>query len=265
MPAIEIEALRFGWRPRDPPCLDIAQLSIEGGERVFMHGASGSGKSTLLGLIAGVMTPQSGVVRLLGASIGQQSARWRDRFRVDHVGLIFQQFNLVPYLSAEENVLLPCCFSTRRRSRASCTALELLDRVGLAGPLLRRPVTELSVGQQQRVAAARALIGRPELLIADEPTSALDADRQRDFLALLLDQAKANGSTLVFVSHDRRLATLFDRELSLASINRAYRAMPDVADVPGHPAVPEGPDVPGVPGVDQGKAAAARGEAAWRR
>ncbi len=247
-PAIEIEGLRFRWRSRDPMCLDIEHLSIDGGERVFMHGASGSGKSTLLGLIAGVMTPQAGVIRVLGTSMGQQSSRWRDRFRVDHVGLIFQQFNLVPYLSAEENVLLPCRFSARRRARASCTALELLDRVGLAGPLLRRPVTELSVGQQQRVAAARALIGRPELLIADEPTSALDADRQRDFLALLLDQAKANESTLVFVSHDRRLATLFDRELSLASIDRAHAGLPDAPDV-----------------VADGTAAAPRGEAAWRR
>jgi putative ABC transport system ATP-binding protein len=155
------------------------------------------------------------------------TSRQRDRFRVDHVGFIFQQFNLVPYLSAAQNVLLPCRFSPRRAERAGeadgCSpaahAEFLLDSIGIDRSLSRRPVTELSVGQQQRVAAARALIGRPELILADEPTSALDADAQQLFLDLLLEQCGASGAALLLVTHDQRLAKRFDRTISLHTIN----------------------------------------------
>jgi putative ABC transport system ATP-binding protein len=146
---------------------------------------------------------------------------------VDHVGFIFQQFNLVPYLSTVQNVLLPCRFSKQRARRAIEThgspheaALHLLDAMGLGASLRKRKATELSVGQQQRVAAARALIGAPELLIADEPTSSLDADARAAFLDLLERQCDLFASTLLFVSHDRQLATSFDREVNLPAINR---------------------------------------------
>src|SRR5262245_54037685 len=222
---IEITSLLFRWPGASSPCLDIERLSIDAGQRVFLFGPSGSGKSTLLALIAGVMTAQQGSVRVLGTELSSLSGR--DRFRVDHVGFIFQQFNLVPYLSMVQNVLLPCRFSDKRAKKAAEThgspldaALQLLDSMGLGASLRQRKATELSVGQQQRVAAARALIGAPELIIADEPTSSLDADTRQAFLALLREQCDRFATTLLFVSHDRQLASRFDREVDLPAINR---------------------------------------------
>jgi len=180
-----LEAVRFRWRPGAPVCLDIASFAVAAGERVFLHGPSGSGKSTLLSLVGGVVAPECGRIAVQGAELAALSPAARDRHRADHLGFIFQMFNLIPYLSARENILLPCRFSARRRARIAAAggtpraeAARLAARLDLADALLDRPAAELSVGQQQRVAAARALIGRPELLIADEPTSALDAERQ---------------------------------------------------------------------------------------
>jgi putative ABC transport system ATP-binding protein len=232
-PAIAIEALRYRW-PRAPmPCIDIDALRIERGERVFLHGPSGSGKSTLLGLIGGVLAPDTGSVRVSGCAFERLRPAARDRFRADHIGFIFQQFNLVPYLSVMDNVLLPCRFSPRRRAnvaaqprQAQAEAERLLDRLDIDKSLRVRPVIELSVGQQQRVAAARALIGGPELVIADEPTSALDAARQAAFLDLLLEECAQRAVTLLFVSHDRRWESRFTRTVALESINRvAEQAM----------------------------------------
>jgi putative ABC transport system ATP-binding protein len=189
---------------------------------VFLHGPSGCGKSTLLGLLAGVLLPQSGRVNLLGQDWAELPSSRRDAFRADHVGYIFQQFNLLAYLSVLDNVLLPCRFSAARAKRALPGAAQsLLERVELPQALWTKPAGELSVGQQQRVAAARALIGTPEIVIADEPTSALDAALRDNFMALLLGATRAAGSTLVFVSHDERLAAAFDRRLSLPELNRA--------------------------------------------
>ncbi|MEO5329007.1 MAG: ABC transporter ATP-binding protein [Magnetococcus sp. THC-1_WYH] len=226
---ITIQDLLFRWRPEGPPILDIAQWTAHRGERLFIKGASGSGKSTLLSLLGGVITPQSGIVRILGHNLPEMSNALRDRFRADHIGFIFQMFNLLPYLSPIENVLLPCRFSPlrRRRSLKRGTTLEvearrILRHLGLDDDAqLTRSATELSVGQQQRVAAARALIGAPELLIADEPTSALDWDRRRVFLELLERECRDQGTTLVFVSHDASLEPLFDRAIALDDINRA--------------------------------------------
>ena len=221
---IHIHHLRFAWPRATHDTLAIPELHIAAGESVFLHGPSGCGKSTLLGLLAGVLVPTAGEVKLLGRPWSALPGAARDRLRADHVGFVFQQFNLLPYLSVLDNVTLPCRFSARRAERAgdvTSRAHELLARVGLPDALWPRRADELSVGQQQRVAAARALIGRPELVIADEPTSALDAERQEAFLALLAGECLAAGSTLLFVSHDRRLATGFDRELSLASISPA--------------------------------------------
>lgn len=222
---IEVDSLLFRWPAASSPCLDIERLFIDAGQRVFLFGPSGSGKSTLLALLAGVLTAQRGSVRVLGTELS--SLKGRDRFRVEHVGFIFQQFNLVPYLSVVQNVLLPCRFSRQRARRAAQThgspaeaALHLLDSMGLGVSLRKRKATELSVGQQQRVAAARALIGAPELIIADEPTSSLDADARTAFLRLLREQCDRFASTLLFVSHDRQLAASFDREVNLLAINR---------------------------------------------
>jgi putative ABC transport system ATP-binding protein len=225
---IQLDAVTFAW-PGQSRLLDIHSFALHRGERVFLKGPSGSGKTTLLGLLGGVLLPDSGSIKLLGKSLPELSAAGRDRFRADHTGYIFQMFNLLPYLSLVENVTLPCRFSAVRRARALArsesleqAALDLLAGLGLSDPqLLRRTVTELSIGQQQRVAAARALIGNPELVIADEPTSALDADSREAFLQLLFAECERGGSSLLFVSHDSSLEPLFDRALSLKDINRA--------------------------------------------
>jgi putative ABC transport system ATP-binding protein len=224
---IEIGDLEFTWPRQASACLDIPELTVNAGERIFIHGPSGSGKSTLLGVLGGVLVPQRGTVRVLGADLNRMRPALRDRFRSDHVGFIFQLFNLVPYLSVIDNVMLPCRFSARRRAQAIAKrslleeAQRLLSHLDIEAALLKRAVTELSVGQQQRVAAARALLGRPEIVVADEPTSALDADRQTAFLQLLLQECDEAGATLLFVSHDRRLASQFSREIALPSLNRS--------------------------------------------
>ncbi|MBS0355890.1 MAG: ABC transporter ATP-binding protein [Proteobacteria bacterium] len=216
---IRIRDLSFTWPGSRRPCLSQLALDVNRGERLFVHGESGAGKSTLLNLIGGVMLPERGYIDVLGRPLGKLSSSNRDRFRVDHTGFIFQQFNLIPYLSVLDNVLLPCRFSTERARRtggsASAEARRLLAALDLDPRLAHRPAASLSVGQQQRVSAARALIGRPELILADEPTSALDPRRQAVFIELLMGEVTANGGTLVFVSHDQRLAPLFDRCIEL--------------------------------------------------
>jgi len=221
--AVDIADLVFRWPGQAAPCLDIPRFALAAGERVFLHGPSGGGKSTLLGLLGGVAVPERGRVELLGQDIVALSGRARDAFRADHIGFVFQQFNLLTWLSAFDNVALPCTFSARRRRRAGDVGAEtarLLTRLDLAPSLWTKPAAALSVGQQQRVAAARALIGRPEILVADEPTSALDAPRQQAFIDLLLAESAAAGAALLFVSHDARLAVHFDRTVALAEINR---------------------------------------------
>jgi putative ABC transport system ATP-binding protein len=229
---IELSNLGFAW-PGQDELLDIPAFHLQRGESLFLKGPSGSGKTTLLGLLGGVQKPQRGCIQVLGQDLSQLSAGARDRFRVDHTGYIFQQFNLLPFLTVRENVELPCHFSKLRRQRANQrhgsvtqAASALLAHLGLDQPsLLERRADELSIGQQQRVAAARALIGQPELVIADEPTSALDADAREAFLQLLFGECREAGSSLLFVSHDQSLARLFDRSLSLAELNRASRVM----------------------------------------
>jgi len=226
---VELSDVRFSFIAGAPPVVDIDALQVVRGERVFLRGPSGSGKSTLLSLLAGVIRPQRGTIRVLGRSIGMLSSAQRDRFRADHVGLIFQMFNLIPYLSVIENVSLPCSFSQRRRAHAlraglsvQREAVRLLEHLDMAGArMLRRPVTRLSVGQQQRVAVARALIGAPELIMADEPTSSLDADLRAAFIDLLFQECARERSALVFVSHDASLAPLFDRTIEFTQLNRA--------------------------------------------
>lgn len=225
-PVVLARGLRFSW-PDGAPCLDLPEFEVSDRQQVFLYGPSGCGKSTLLNLLGGVLRPAAGMLQLLGHDLMRLSPAARDRFRADHIGFIFQQFNLIPYLSVLDNVLLPCRFSRRRRARAreQSTSLHdeaarLLQHLDLERALWQRRATALSVGQQQRVAAARALIGRPEIVLADEPTSALDSERQAAFLALLRQECAAAGAAMLFVSHDRRLASGFDRELSLAALNQ---------------------------------------------
>lgn len=232
---IDIRELEFRWQTNEPVVLSLDEVRINKAERVFIEGPSGSGKSTLLSLLAGVTVPERGTVRVLGQELARLNTAQRDHFRANHIGYIFQMFNLIPYLSIVDNVLLPCRFSKIRQQRAlqrapslEAEAERLLSHLDLLDAnLLRRPVTSLSVGQQQRVAAARALMGSPELLIADEPTSSLDADRREAFIRLLFEECASAGLSLVFVSHDRPLASLFDRTIRLGDLNKAGIAAPE--------------------------------------
>ena len=227
-PVVKADNLCFHWTGEQKPTLDIKALIIEPGLRLFIEGPSGSGKTSLLNLIGAVTAPSSGTLEVLGQDLAQLKGSARDKFRADHIGFIFQQFNLVPYLSMTENITLPCHFSATRKARAGDIhreALRLLSDLGLDNPEFQtKPVTELSVGQQQRVAAARAVIGRPEIIIADEPTSALDADAREAFIELLFKECAQFSSTLIFVSHDRSLGPLFDRKINLTDINRTSAA-----------------------------------------
>lgn len=226
---VELADLRFAWKGESAPVIDIPSLTLAAGERVLLWGPSGSGKSTLLGLLGGVIPPQAGSLRVVDRDLPRMSGPRRDRFRADHIGVIFQLFNLIPYLSVLENVTLACRFSRRRAERAlrrspsvDQEAMSWLSVLELSDPqVLDRPVAELSVGQQQRVAAARAMIGSPELIIADEPTSALDAELKETFIRLLLAECARQGTTLLFVSHDRSVLSHFDRGIDFVALNRA--------------------------------------------
>jgi putative ABC transport system ATP-binding protein len=222
-PAVLLEDLRFSYR-KGTPILDIERLEVPSGERVFLHGPSGSGKTTLLGLLTGVLRADAGSVRILGTDLSSLSGGKRDAFRGEKLGYIFQMFNLIPYLTALENIILPCRVSAPRRARVRGSleeeARRLAGRLEIGSLMEARP-GELSVGQQQRVAAARALMGRPQLVVADEPTSSLDTDRRDLFLDLLFDSCREAGASLLFVSHDRTLEPRFDRGLSLGEVNRA--------------------------------------------
>jgi putative ABC transport system ATP-binding protein len=229
--AISLSHLQFGWTP-GRPFLEIAEFRVAQGERVFLQGPSGCGKSTLLGLIGGVLEPSSGSIEVMGRSLQTMRRPDRDRFRASHVGFIFQMFNLIPYLSILDNVLLPLEFSSERRINLEARQVQprtearrLLGALGLHDDaMLERPATALSQGQQQRVAAARALIGQPDVLVADEPTSSLDADARQSFLTLLMQECASAGTTVVFVSHDSSLSPLFDRTVEFGSISVRHAA-----------------------------------------
>lgn len=221
--AVAMHNVSFGYEASNP-VMQVKELQIERGKRVFLHGASGSGKTTLLGLIAGVLLPQHGTCEVLGQELTQLSLSARDRHRGSEMGYIFQSFNLIPYLSIKENIELPCRVHAKRLKRITSSSLNeevvrIAERLDLR-EFLHRGVMKLSTGQQQRVAIARAIIGQPRLVIADEPTSSLDTDRQERFLHLLFEACDEARATLIFVSHDRSLMTHFDERISIAEINQ---------------------------------------------
>lgn len=217
--------LVFGWH-RDNRLIDISHFAIAPRETVFLQGPSGTGKSTLLGLVSGVLEAEGGSVKVLGNPLEGFTRGKRDRFRGEHIGYIAQNFNLLPHLSVYDNVVLPLVFSPVRRhvvERLGGTvseALRLLSALGIDEQAANRPAGNLSQGQQQRVAAARALLGRPPLVIADEPTSALDTDNRDRFLELFLRECAEAGAAVLFVSHDQSLAHNFERILNFAEIKR---------------------------------------------
>nr|WP_313215499.1 ATP-binding cassette domain-containing protein [Stenotrophomonas geniculata] len=222
-PVISLEDVQFGYGTR--LVLDIPRLWVEQGSSVLLRGISGGGKSTLLGLLAGVLLPGKGRVEVAGHALQDMGGAARDRFRADQLGVIFQQFNLLPFLTVRDNIALGLRFSRLRSARISgpldAEIARLLQALQLNPELMQRRAGTLSVGQQQRVVAARALIGRPALLLADEPTSALDREAASAFLQLMSAQCQAAGTTVLVVSHDDSLQPLFDRTISLSEINQA--------------------------------------------
>ena len=217
----EIRDLKFGYTP-NKEILKISDLTLLKGQNTFLLGPSGSGKSTLLGLLTGILTATSGDLRVLGSNLRQLNPHQRDAFRGEHVGYIFQMFNLIPYLTVLENIVLPITINVASKNKtdkeANEKAIELAQSLGIR-QLLEQTASTISVGQAQRVAAARALINEPELILADEPTSALDTAHRNRFIELLFSIAEGQKSTIVFVSHDESLQHLFERHLSLAEIN----------------------------------------------
>lgn len=212
--AIELKNLKFSYGTT--PVLDIPNLQVGVSEFVFLFGASGSGKSTLLELIAGVLQSQSGELNVCGRNVSQLSLSQLDHFRAENIGYIFQSFNLIPYLSVLENILLPFLFQKSEVDEADLT--NLTKSLGLQN-YLNRPVSQLSVGQQQRVAVARALIKKPKIILADEPTSALDYNHRENFLKILFELCRTHKTSVLFVSHDLSIAKLFDRSVSLSDVN----------------------------------------------
>lgn len=226
-PAVELADVRFAWPGTSVGgfCLTVDAFAVGRGETLFLEGPSGSGKSTLLSLICGIVSPDSGDVRVMGAPFSALAAPRRDRVRAERFGVIFQMFNLLPYLSPIDNVILPLAFAPARAARVGRNrageARRLLEALGLpADAVEARRADRLSVGQQQRVAVARALIGGPDIVVADEPTSALDTQSRAAFLAVLFEQVQAAEAALLVVSHDTALGARFDRTVTLADIAR---------------------------------------------
>ena len=223
---LDIEDVEFRWSGRPAFSLSVPRFSVAQGEKLLLLGESGSGKSTLLSLICGTAAPDTGVISVSGTEISALSPSKRDRFRAENIGVIFQQFNLLPFGTVSDNIILPLRFAPQRRARVLHPAEEaarLCSALGLPPELLKSKACALSVGQQQRVAAVRALIGQPPLIIADEPTSALDAGSQKAFLDVLFEQAFRHGTSVLMVSHDPRLAAHFDRVTDMAEIANVTR------------------------------------------
>lgn len=220
--AVKISHLNFSYPGKIPVAvLDISDWRISRGDRVFIKGPSGSGKSTLLNLLAGILTATQGSIEILGQDLGALSARKRDAFRAKHIGIVFQQFNLIQYLSVLDNIRLAAHFGKKSGCDTDLQARRLFAALELDPALMTKKAGDLSTGQQQRVAIARALINSPEILIADEPTSALDSDTRDAFMKLLTGISRTQHNTLIFVSHDTALAQHFEHVVNLAEINRA--------------------------------------------
>ena len=225
MEIVNLSQLKFKYPNSERGRLDIENFQVQQGERIFLYGPSGVGKTTFLEILANILTPLSNSLKIAGTDWTNLSQSQKDACRSDEIGYIFQSFNLIPYLSVRENISLPLHMSKKRRlnvpsDKESERIESLTERLGIKN-LLDHKTTELSVGQQQRVAAARALIGHPQLILADEPTSALDFDHREKFLKLLFDVCREQSISLIFVSHDRFLEPLFDRVVALTDLNKA--------------------------------------------
>lgn len=217
IPAIELKNVVFYYQTAAWQ-LSLPELTLQQGQHLFIKGASGSGKTTLLNLLAGIITPKQGEIKLGGEQFSSLSPAKRDTLRARNIGVVFQQLNLITYLSVLDNVLLSGHFAGLAKTAGEQRAKTLLQSLGLGPELISQPAAALSVGQQQRVAIARALLTRPALLIADEPTSALDADNRDSFMQVLLEQAGACQTSVIFVSHDASLRRYFSQQLDMQQL-----------------------------------------------
>lgn len=219
MSLVEVEQLRFAW-PKAKQGIQVDHFHLAAGESLLLQGVSGSGKSTFLSLLAGILRPQQGSIRLAGHDLARCWSPKRDRLRAELIGMVHQQLHLLPYLSVADNILLAAHTSAKRlantRAHQQQQLQSLLRDLDMPLSLLPKPVHQLSVGQQQRVAIARALIGAPPLILADEPTSSLDPDNRDRFMQLLLSSAQHQGAAVLLVSHDPQMQRFgFDRQLQL--------------------------------------------------
>lgn len=212
---------QYGKSNKSGAQLRIPQWHVEKGDNVFLYGDSGSGKSTLLNLLSGVLKPNSGSIEILGQDLCTMSNTQRDAFRARHIGVVFQTFNLIPYLSVLKNIELAAYFAKNDVHAVKEHAQQLLSSLHLPDDILSKPVNQMSIGQQQRVAIVRALINYPEILLVDEPTSALDASARDAFMRVLLEITKETHTTLIFVSHDKALASFFKTQTNIRELVEA--------------------------------------------
>ena len=218
---VKIESLRFQWSKNNNFKIFVPKLEVGIGKKVLFLGESGSGKTTLLSLICGFLEPLSGSISINDKIISDLTSTNKDAYRSDNIGIIFQQFNLLPYANVIDNIILPLYFSKQRSKKVKNkinSAMNLCDQLRLPESILNQKASNLSVGQQQRVAVARALIGSPSIIVADEPTSSLDTEAQELFLDLMFDQISKNSSTLLMVSHDKSLTNYFDQVIDINEI-----------------------------------------------
>ena len=218
---VKIESLRFQWSKSNNFKIFVPKLEVCRGKKVLFLGESGSGKTTLLSLICGFLEPLSGSISINDKIISDLTSTNKDAYRSDNIGIIFQQFNLLPYANVIDNIILPLYFSKQRSKKVENkinSAMNLCDQLRLPKSILNQKASNLSVGQQQRVAVARALIGSPSIIVADEPTSSLDTEAQELFLDLMFDQISKNSSTLLMVSHDKSLTNYFDQVIDINEI-----------------------------------------------
>ena len=217
-PVIQLDNLCHHYKQQKVPSLVIPHWQVEQNQQVFLHGDSGSGKSTLLNLLSGVLTPTSGSIQILAQHLETMSNSQRDRFRAQNIGVVFQTFNLVPYLSVLKNIELAVYFAKGDKQHLTAKIEQLLNKLNLSLDLLHKPVNQLSIGQQQRVAIVRALINKPQLLLVDEPTSALDASARDAFLSVLVEMSKEHNTSMVFVSHDKSIENYFSSSVEIESL-----------------------------------------------
>ncbi len=223
--AIDLNQVSYSYEKTNTSHFYIPRWQIKRGERVFLHGNSGSGKTTMLNLLAGILTPQQGSITLLEQPFSSLSASKRDKFRAQHIGVVFQQFNLIPYLSVLKNIELATYFAKLHTPDVTTRARSLLAKLKLPESMASKAASALSVGQQQRVAIARALINHPELLLVDEATSALDASARDAFMDILIEMCESYGTTLIFVSHDMYLQRFFNSKIEIGSLQHSHETI----------------------------------------